>query len=166
MTYSYDKEELESLIKIMEDHDLSALRIENDGTKVELERRGLLGGAKGGGIAIPALANRVANLIDDKKASHEEGALEAQATQDDTILIKSPMVGTFYTSPSPDEDPYVKPGQEVLAGQTLGLIEAMKTMTEITTTQSGIVSEILAANGEQVEYDQPLFRIKLTPDSE
>ena len=76
-----------------------------------------------------------------------------------SILVRSPMVGMFYISPSPDEDPFVKVGQEVLSGQTLAIVEAMKMMNEITTPAPGIVMEVLAANGSQVEYDQPLFRI-------
>ena len=69
------------------------------------------------------------------------------------------MVGMFYISPSPDEDPFVKVGQEVLSGQTLAIVEAMKMMNEITTPAPGIVVEVLAANGTQVEYDQPLIRV-------
>ena len=74
-------------------------------------------------------------------------------------LVKSPLVGTFYVSPSPDEEPFVKVGQEVLTGQTLAIVEAMKMMNEITAPAPGIVTEVLAANGSQVEYDQVLFRI-------
>jgi len=74
-------------------------------------------------------------------------------------LVKSPLVGTFYVSPSPDEEPFVKVGQEVLTGQTLAIVEAMKMMNEITAPAPGIVTEVLAANGAQVEYDQVLFRI-------
>ena len=65
----------------------------------------------------------------------------------------------FYVAPSPDEDPFVKTGQEVLSGQTLAVVEAMKMMNEITAPVPGIVIEVLAGNGAQVEYDQPLFRI-------
>ena len=78
---------------------------------------------------------------------------------ENTVLVRSPMVGMFYVAPSPDEDSFVKVGQEVLSGQTLAIVEAMKMMNEITAPAPGVVVEVLAANGAQVEYDQPLFRI-------
>ena len=92
-----------------------------------------------------------------KTESHEAAAVED--ADESSILVRSPMVGMFYISPSPDEDPFVKVGQEVLSGQTLAIVEAMKMMNEITTPAPGIVVEVLAANGTQVEYDQPLFRV-------
>ena len=73
--------------------------------------------------------------------------------------LNAPLVGTFYTSPAPDEAPFVSPGDRVSKGQTVCLIEAMKMMNEITAPAPGVVVEVLAANGTQVEYDQPLFRI-------
>ena len=75
------------------------------------------------------------------------------------------MIGTFYVAPSPDEDPFVKVGQEVLSGQTLGIVEAMKMMNEIAAPAPGVITEILVGNGAQVEYDQPLFRISTSGDA-
>ena len=80
-------------------------------------------------------------------------------------VVRSPMVGTFYAGPSPDEDPFVKVGQEVLTGQTLAIVEAMKMMNEITAPAPGVITEVLAANGTQVEYDQPLFRISTSANA-
>ncbi len=73
--------------------------------------------------------------------------------------IKSPMVGTFYRSPSPDEVPYVDLGDRIRSGQTVCIIEAMKLMNEIEAEFSGQVMEILVSNGDPVEYGQPLMRI-------
>ncbi|HBB35111.1 MAG TPA: acetyl-CoA carboxylase, biotin carboxyl carrier protein [Cyanobacteria bacterium UBA8803] len=73
--------------------------------------------------------------------------------------VKSPMVGTFYRSPGPDEPPYVDVGDRIRVGQTLCIIEAMKLMNEIEAEISGQVMEILVENGEPVEYGQPLMRI-------
>ena len=89
----------------------------------------------------------------------------AMAGEDDASVVRSPMVGTFYAGPSPDEDPFVKVGQEVLTGQTLAIVEAMKMMNEITAPAPGVVTEVLAANGTQVEYDQPLFRISTSANA-
>jgi acetyl-CoA carboxylase biotin carboxyl carrier protein len=74
--------------------------------------------------------------------------------------VKSPMVGTMYIAPSPDTAAFVQVGQSVNIGDTLCIIEAMKMFNEIEADKSGIVTEILVANGEPVEYDQPLFVIE------
>ena len=75
-------------------------------------------------------------------------------------VVRSPVVGTFYRAPAPDEEPYVEVGDHVRAGQTLCIVEAMKLMNEIPADVSGEVVEILAENARGVEYDQPLFRIR------
>lgn len=75
-------------------------------------------------------------------------------------VITSPIVGVFYTSPGPDREPFVKVGDRIQAGQVIGIIEAMKLMNEIQSDVSGIVTEILPANGDGVEYGQPLIRIE------
>lgn len=74
--------------------------------------------------------------------------------------ICSPMVGTMYTSPSPDSPPFVKVGQKVNVGDTLCIIEAMKMFNEIEADRAGTIVNILVQNGEPVEYDQPLFTIE------
>jgi len=73
--------------------------------------------------------------------------------------VKSPMVGTFYRAPSPDDTPYVEVGDQVRVGQTICIIEAMKLMNELEAEISGQVMEILVENGEPIEYGQPLMRI-------
>jgi acetyl-CoA carboxylase biotin carboxyl carrier protein len=72
------------------------------------------------------------------------------------------MVGTFYTSPTPSSPPFVSVGDFVVAGQTIGIIEAMKIMNEITTDRSGVVMEFLIENGQPVEYGSPLLRVSDT----
>jgi acetyl-CoA carboxylase biotin carboxyl carrier protein len=74
-------------------------------------------------------------------------------------VVKSPIVGTFYRAPSPDDDPFVQVGDQVEKGQTLCIVEAMKIMNEIESEYSGEVKKILVENAEPVEYDQPLFII-------
>lgn len=145
---------IEELIAIMDKAELTALRVDDGDLKIELERNhGPLSST-----ALPLMADRVSALLAGKTESHEAAAVDA-SDDDHSILVRSPMVGMFYLAPSPDEDPFVKVGQEVLSGQTLAIVEAMKMMNEITTPAPGIVMEVLAANGSQVEYDQPLFRI-------
>lgn len=81
----------------------------------------------------------------------------AEADSETTALVKSPMVGTFYRAPNPTVGPFVKEGDRVESGQTLCIIEAMKTMNEIEAEQAGVIKKILAENGDPVEYGQELF---------
>lgn len=74
-------------------------------------------------------------------------------------VVKSPIVGTFYRSPSPDDDPFVRVGDQIEKGQTVCIVEAMKIMNEIESDYSGEVKKILIDDAEPVEYDQPLFII-------
>ncbi|MCB1032361.1 MAG: acetyl-CoA carboxylase biotin carboxyl carrier protein, partial [Acidobacteria bacterium] len=75
-------------------------------------------------------------------------------------IIPSPIVGTFYRSPSPDSPPFIEVGDRVSQGQVLCIVEAMKLMNEIESDVSGIVVEVFAANAQAVEFDEPLFAIK------
>lgn len=83
-----------------------------------------------------------------------------EETQDDCTVITSPMVGTYYSSPSPEADSFVQVGDKVNNGKVLCIIEAMKLMNEIESEVSGTIKEILVKDGEMVEYGQPLFKIK------
>jgi len=82
-------------------------------------------------------------------------------TEDPTLYtVRAPLVGTFYAAPSPDAEPFVHVGDHVEAGQTIGIISAMKVMNEITTEYAGTVVAILVENGQAVEYGQPLIHIR------
>lgn len=86
---------------------------------------------------------------------------KTKVSEDENLyIVKSPMVGTFYTSPSPDKAPFVSVGDTVKTSSILCIIEAMKLMNEIESEVSGTIKEILVKNGEMVEYGQPLFKIK------
>lgn len=87
-------------------------------------------------------------------ASAEESQEEEEVSGD---IVTSPIVGTFYRSPSPDDDPFVGIGDSVEKGETLCIVEAMKIMNEIESEYSGEIKKILVENEEPVEYDQPLF---------
>lgn len=150
-----DKQIIEELIEIMDKADLTALRVDDGTMKVELERNH----ASLSQTALPLMADRVRALLADKDVAHASVAASPAPEDSDSVIVRSPTVGMFYVAPSPDEDPFVKAGQEVLSGQTLAIVEAMKMMNEVTSPVPGVVTEVLAANGTQVEYDQPLFRI-------
>lgn len=87
------------------------------------------------------------------------GSAKAQSDLPDGHVLRAPMVGTFYTSPSPDKPAFVSIGQAVKAGETLGIIEAMKMFNPIESDVSGTVLAILGESGQPVEFDQPLFVI-------
>ena len=82
---------------------------------------------------------------------------EGEANVEDTLALTAPLVGTFYCRPAADAEPFVSPGDVVSPGDTLCLIEAMKVMNEINAAEAGRVRRVLAADGEAVEYGQPLF---------
>lgn len=106
----------------------------------------------GSQMAIPQILTGGA---DGQAGDHKEPA----ASSSDKI-VACPLVGTFYSSPSPDADDFVKVGDSVKKGQVLGIVEAMKLMNEIECEYDGIVDAILVKNEETVEYGQPLFRIR------
>ena len=80
--------------------------------------------------------------------------------EENLTVIKAPMVGTFYSSPSQDSDSFVNIGDNVKSGDTLCIIEAMKLMNEIESQVNGVIKKILVENGEMVEYGQPIFMVK------
>ncbi|MGL5694139.1 MAG: acetyl-CoA carboxylase biotin carboxyl carrier protein [Peptostreptococcaceae bacterium] len=83
--------------------------------------------------------------------------------QDENIkYVKSPLVGTYYSSPSPDEKPYIQIGDKITKGQIIGIIEAMKVMNEVTSDCDGIVEDILIRNNDTVEYGQSLIKITIS----
>lgn len=91
----------------------------------------------------------------------ENNTAEPATTEEEGLtVITSPMVGTFYSSPSPDSENYVKVGDTVSKDQVLCIIEAMKLMNEIQSEYTGEIKQILVKNGDMVEYGQPLFKIK------
>ena len=89
----------------------------------------------------------------------EEVSVQSEVKKIAGNVVKSPLVGTFYVAPAEDAEPFVKVGDRVKKGQTLAIVEAMKLMNEIESEYDGVVTKILAENGEGVEYGQPLFCI-------
>ncbi|MGR7024734.1 acetyl-CoA carboxylase biotin carboxyl carrier protein [Geodermatophilus sp. URMC 62] len=88
----------------------------------------------------------------------DDGAAEEDTAG--TTAVRSPLVGTFYAAPSPGADPFVRVGDEVEPGQTVGIVEAMKLMNPIVVDEAGVVAEVLVGDAESVEYDQVLLRLR------
>lgn len=95
------------------------------------------------------------SLADINGDSEDQTAAGSEAMEGN--VVKSPLVGTFYASPSPDQEPFVKVGDHVSKGQVLGIVEAMKLMNEIESDYDGVVKQILVSNEDVIEFGQPLF---------
>lgn len=140
---------IEAISKIMAENGLTSFELEEKGIKLKLERKQEFVTASPVNITAPAVPQAV-NTVSETTAEPAEKLNE----------VKSPTVGVFYTSPSPDSDAYVRVGSQVKKGDVLCIIEAMKLMNEITSEFDGEIVEICAGNGQVVEYGQPLFRVR------
>jgi acetyl-CoA carboxylase biotin carboxyl carrier protein len=139
-------EDLKSLIELLKETDITELLVEKDGTKVKIRREKIFSA-----LEIPS----------QKIAAVQESIIkEAEEETQRLVTVTSPIVGTFYRSPSPDSPPFVEPGLRVKKGQVLCIIEAMKLMNEIESDSDGIVVKALIENGQPVEYGEPLFLIE------
>lgn len=132
----------------------------NQFNEFELERGEFRLRLKKGGIRETVEPLPVASVAPEMRPL-DPAAPPPPAAEEDLHIITSPIVGTFYRSPSPTADAFVKLGDLVEAGKTLCIIEAMKLMNEIQSDASGSVARIFVENGQPVEYGQPLFGIKL-----
>jgi acetyl-CoA carboxylase biotin carboxyl carrier protein len=146
-----DLRKLKKLIDLVQESGIAELEITEGEEKVKI--------VKGGAVvamAAPVTAPAVAAEPRTAPALAAPAAAEAEAGQEGHV-VKAPMVGTFYRSPSPDAKVFVEVGQAVKEGDTICIIEAMKLMNEIEADASGSVKAILVENGQPVEYGQPLF---------
>ncbi|MFB6349243.1 acetyl-CoA carboxylase biotin carboxyl carrier protein [Moraxella marmotae] len=140
-----DIKKIRELVDLMEEKDLLNLEYGYDDKYISLTRNTAVQT-----VAVPQAA-----------AVAAPAATAAPAAKTPSGKVEtSPMVGVFYSAPSPNDPPFVKVGQKVEAGDTLGIIEAMKIMNPLEATQSGIIEEILVSNAEVVEFGQPVIRYK------
>ena len=148
-----DLRKLKKLIDLVQESGIAELEITEGEEKVKI--------VKGGAASVsaaPAAAALVQEARPAASAAAAAPAAEPPAGQEGHV-VKAPMVGTFYRSPSPDAKPFVEVGQTIKEGDTICIIEAMKLMNEIEADASGIVKAILVENGQPVEYGQPLFML-------
>lgn len=150
--------ELDNILKIIDavsESSLTNFSLEDGSVKLSLgvERTNVVVDSN---AAIQLAPSAQSEIVSVNQATDENVKQSAQA---DGNVIKSPLVGIFYSSSSPDAKPYVAVGDTVKKGQVLGIIEAMKLMNEIESEYDGVVKEILIDNEQMAEYGQPLFVI-------
>jgi acetyl-CoA carboxylase biotin carboxyl carrier protein len=145
-----DLRKLKKLIDLVQESGIAELEITEGEEKVKI--------VKGGVVTVAAQPVAVAAAPSTAAAAPAAGAPAAEPEPgQEGHVVKAPMVGTFYRSPSPDAKVFVEVGQAVKEGDTICIIEAMKLMNEIEADASGVVKAILVENGQPVEYGQPLF---------
>jgi acetyl-CoA carboxylase biotin carboxyl carrier protein len=150
--------EIRDLIDLVAERGLSGLEIEQSGFRIRIEGpRASVGESNG---ALPTAAATAAPAV---AAGRPAPSLEPAAAEppEDFHVITSPIVGTFYRSPSPEADPFAEIGQRVSRGKILCIIESMKLMNEIESDVEGEIVEVYARNGQPVEYGEKLFAIRL-----
>lgn len=156
---------IREFVKIVEESDIDELEITRWwGQKVRIKKTSALEQVPG-----PAPVSTQPSKVFTQPASEQTGATDVSPAEEkpappeertDLIEIKAPMVGTFYRSPSPDSDPYIKEGDTITPGQVMCIIEAMKLMNEIEAELKGRVVKIMVENAQPVEFNQPLFLVE------
>lgn len=145
-------DQLKQVLEMLDQSSVNELSLETDTYKLKLKKQGetvtVSHQAPAAPVAAPAPVKQAAAPV------------EEEATADDTVTINALMVGTFYSRPNPDKPAYVKVGDQIEVGQIVCVLEAMKLFNNVNSEVSGTVVEILVADGDLVEFGQPLFRIR------
>jgi acetyl-CoA carboxylase biotin carboxyl carrier protein len=162
-----DLKDIKSIIDLMRKNSLTEFELEHQDFKIKL-KRGNGGSGEEGITAVPytlpvQMAVPAPMVATSAPMSASAAATAAAAAADSNLLeIKSPMIGTFYRSPSPDAGEYVEVGTEVGPETVVCIIEAMKVMNEIKAECKGVITQVLIDNAKPVEFGQPLFKIRPT----
>jgi acetyl-CoA carboxylase biotin carboxyl carrier protein len=147
-------EDLKELMSILKDTDITELLVEKDGVKVKIRREKFFSHLEFPQSILPASKD------ERRKEDSAPEQVPEQELEGKLFTVTSPIVGTFYRSPSPESGPFVEVGTRVKKGQTLCIIEAMKLMNEIESEIDGMVVRALVDNGNPVEYGEPLFLLE------
>ena len=141
------KQAIKELTNMLEELNLSEIQIENDKIgRVKVERNNY--------------KPQIPNTSTNQEKTDNDAKNENLINEGEENIIKSPMVGTIYLQPEPDSDPFIKTGDKVKKGQTLLIVEAMKTMNDIVADKNGTIKEILVKNEQPVQFDDPLIIIE------
>lgn len=151
-----DIRKIKKLIELVEESGINEIEISEGEESIRINKGTVIAGApmmQAAPMAAPAAAPVAAPVAGTPVESAPVQAVSGH-------VVRSPMVGTFYSSASPDAPAFVEVGQHVNAGDTLCIVEAMKMMNQIEADKSGVIKEILAENEDAIEFDQPLFIIE------
>ena len=147
--------ELQGIINTMSESKLSSLEIQWEGVTIKMKKD------DSETVHLKTIKAPEEHIKDSAESDAVEEINEAEVKSDENLyIVKSPIVGTFYTSPGEGKDSFVNVGDKVKKGQTLCIIEAMKLMNEIVCEVDGEATEVIAKNGEMVEYGENLIKIK------
>ncbi len=150
----YNLDEIKEFISVLENSSLSVLEVQSeDGSKIHLEKAVAV---QQNISSVPA----VQTPVQAAPAASPAPSAAAVPAADSSKTVDAPIVGVFYAAPSPGAAAYVSAGKKVKKGDTVCIIEAMKCMNEIQAEEDCEIVEVLAADGELVEYGQPLFKVK------
>ncbi|EDP75852.1 acetyl-CoA carboxylase biotin carboxyl carrier protein [Hydrogenivirga sp. 128-5-R1-1] len=147
-----DKDFIRELIELVKNSNIRSLKIENEEGKIVIETHR-------GEVVQPRIERKPRQVEDFRHQEVLPPSEDISEEEKQYHVIKSPLVGTFYRSPSPGAPPFVEVGDIVSPGQVLCIVEALKVMNEIESDVRGKIEKILVENGETVEYGQPLFLI-------
>ena len=152
-------ENLLTLIKTVSDSELTDFDYEENGTRIRLKKKKETVVVSGASSNVPVMGLENIQTVENAAAMNTANT-QADNSEPEGMIVKSPLVGTFYAAPAEDADPFVSVGDPVKKGQTLAIVEAMKLMNEIESEFDGTVKAILVKNGDLVEFDQPMFVIE------
>ena len=152
---AFDRELIRELAELLRETELTEIELENEGFRIRVSR-----GCAGGVAAVTGVAAAPAQAAEAPAGGGEEAPAGGEDLSRHPGVVRSPMVGTAYRAPAPGAPPFVEVGDTVREGQTLLIVEAMKTMNQIPAPRAGVVKAILVEDGEPVEFDQPLMVIE------
>ncbi|AEB74734.1 acetyl-CoA carboxylase [Clostridium botulinum] len=158
-----DYKGIQEIIKTMSNSDLTSLEIETQDIRIAMKK---------GEVKEDIFSNQEKVIREESNSVREvetvqvkeaaiEKVQEAKIEDDSLVTINSPIVGTFYSAPSPEDEPFATRGSKIKKGETLCIIEAMKLMNEIEAEENCEIVEILVENEDMVEYGQPLFKVRV-----
>jgi acetyl-CoA carboxylase biotin carboxyl carrier protein len=151
---------IKNILELISESYVNEVSLEEGDFKIKVKKQGEVQQVSYSQAAAPQAPAQPAAAPQPQQASQTETSESTADDQPAGDTVKSPIVGTFYTAPSPDSDPFVKVGDQISKGETLCIVEAMKIMNEIEAEFSGTVQKILVEDGQPIEFDQPLFIIK------
>jgi acetyl-CoA carboxylase biotin carboxyl carrier protein len=161
-----DLKEIKNVLDLIAESDVNQVTIEEGDFKIKVKKTPDIAAGNSAPVQYPMPAPpppqpATPPQTGGQNAASENAAPESTETEEESgDVINSPIVGTFYGAPSPEDDPFVKVGVKVDKGQTLCIVEAMKIMNEIESEVSGTIKKILVEDGEAVEFEQPLFVVE------